>query len=74
MKKRVFVFLLGMLCCCTVVCAQEKSQLQKEAEAVDPAQNIAKARSLYIHAFNDYANKGQTRPGVECAVKATAMY
>ena len=63
-----------MLCCCTVVCAQEKSQLQKEAEAVDPAQNIAKARSLYIHAFNDYANKGQTRPGVECAVKATAMY
>lgn len=74
MKKRVFVFLLGLLCCCTVVCAQEKSQLQKEAEAIDPAQNIAKARSLYIHAFNDYANKGQTRQGVECAVKATAMY
>jgi len=29
---------------------------------------------LYIHAFNDYINKGQTRQGVECAVKATALY
>lgn len=52
----------------------EKSDLQKRAEAVDPQQNIANARSLFIHAFNDYANRGQVRQGVECAVKATALY
>ena len=65
-----------MLLCCTLVSAQEvkKSELQQRAEAVDPQKNIASARSLYIHAFNDYVNKGQVRQGVECAVKATAMY
>ena len=52
----------------------QKSDLQKRAEATDPAQNIAQARSLYIHAFNDYYNKGQIAQGVECAVKATALY
>ena len=52
----------------------QKSSLQQRAEAVDPKKNIASARSLYIHAFNDYANKGQIRQGVECAVKGTALY
>ena len=75
MKKVVFIF-VNMLLCCTLVSAQEvkKSELQQRAEAVDPQKNIASARSLYIHAFNDYVNKGQVRQGVECAVKATAMY
>lgn len=71
--KKLFFFLFCMLGYCAIN-AQEKSELQKEAEAVDPGQNIAKARSLYIHAFNDYVGKGQTRQGVECGVKATAMY
>ena len=75
MKKVLFLF-VNLLFCCTFVCAQEvkKSDLQQRAEAVDPQKNIASARSLYIHAFNDYANKGQVRQGVECAVKATALY
>ena len=73
MSKKLFIFLFSLLCCCTIY-AQEKSSLHKQAEAVDPSQNIAKARSLFIHAFNDYASKGQTRLSVECGVKGTAMY
>lgn len=73
MNKRIFVILLGLLVC-GIISAQEKSELQKQAEAVDASQNIAKARSLYIHAFNDYASKGQTKLGVECGVKGAAMY
>jgi hypothetical protein len=76
MDKKVSFFLFSLLFCATLASAQEvqKSDLQKRAEAVDPKQNIASARSLYIHAFNDYYNKGQIRQGVECAVKATALY
>lgn len=81
MNRNFFVFLFTVLCCMTIYAQQTdnntsvtKSDLQKEAEAVDPAQNIAKARSLYIQAFNDYANRELTRQGVECGVKATALY
>ena len=72
-----FIFLLmSLMFTCVSIKAQEteKSDLQKRAEAIDPQQNIASARSLFIHAFNDYANRGQVRRGVECAVKATALY
>ena len=74
--KKVLILLLNLLFCCGIVSAQEvqKSDLQKRAEAIDPKQNIAGARSLFIHAFNDYYNKGQIAQGVECAVKATALY
>ena len=76
MNKKVFFLFLNLMFCCGYVGAQqvEESDLQKRAEAVDPKQNIANARSLYIHAFNDYYNKGQIAQGVECAVKATALY
>jgi len=76
MKKKVLFLLVNLFLCCAYITAQEnqKSSLQERAEAVDPKKNIAQARSLFIHAFNDYANKGQIRPGVECAVKATALY
>ena len=76
MMKKVLLLFVSLLFCCAFVNAQEaeKSDLQKRAEAVDPQKNIASARSLYIHAFNDYANKGKVRQGVECAVKATALY
>ena len=76
MDKKILIFLFSLLFCCTFASAQEvqKSDLQKRAEAVDPKQNIASARSLYIHAFNDYYNKGQIGQGVECAIKATALY
>ncbi len=76
MDKKVLFFLFSLLFFGTFAGAQEaqKSDLHKRAEAVDPKQHIASARSLYIHAFNDYYNKGQIRQGVECAVKATALY
>ncbi|SEW26550.1 Histidine kinase-, DNA gyrase B-, and HSP90-like ATPase [Prevotella sp. khp7] len=76
MNKKIFVLLFNLLFCGGFVNAQEvqKSDLEKRAEAIDPKQNIASARSLYIHAFNDYYNKGQIGQGVECAVKATALY
>ena len=76
MNRKVFFLLLSLLLCCSFVRAQEgqKSELQQRAEAVDPKQDIAKARSLYIHAFNDYVNKGQTKEAVECGVKAAALY
>lgn len=76
MKKNILILFVSLLFCGTASYAQEtqKSELHQRAEAVDSKQDIAQARSLYIHAFNDYANKGQIRQGVECAVKATALY
>lgn len=73
MKKFVLIILFSLLISGTI-CAQEISELQKQAEAVDPAKEVAKARSLYLRAFYDYTKKGQTKQGVECAVKATSLY
>jgi len=77
MKRNTFFLFLCMLCCCTFVSAQQeqqKSSLHQRADAVNPNEDIAKARSLYIHAFNDYANRNIVPLGVECAMKATALY
>lgn len=76
MKTRQIILLFCLLFCCAAASAQtaEKSDLHKRAEAIDPAKSIASARSMFIHAFNDYYNKGQVGLGVECAVKATALY
>ena len=76
MNKKLFILLFCVFVCSAFVNAQEaaKSELQQKAEAIDPKKNIAGARSMYIHAFNDYYNKGQIHQGVECAVKATALY
>ena len=74
MNRKVLFLLASLLLCATMVGAQEKSDLHKRAEAVDPKEHIATARSLYIHAFNDYYNRGQMRLGVECATKAASLY
>ena len=68
MSKKVFVLLFSVLFCCSFVNAQEsaKSELEQKAEAIDPKKNIAGARSMYIHAFNDYYNKGQIHKGGVC--------
>ena len=42
MKKVAFI-LICLLFCCTMVSAQEKSELQKQAEAIAPGQNNAQA-------------------------------
>lgn len=72
MNKR-FLILLCLLFSFACMNAQ-KSDLHQRAESENAKNNIAAARSLYIHAFNDYVNKGQMKPGVECAVNATALY
>ena len=76
--RTIFVIILSLLCCCPVVNAQEAGkssfhQRADEANAKGP-ESIAVARSLYIRAFEDYANKGQMKQSVECGAKATALY
>ena len=67
---------MSLLFCSATALAEDvkKSQLHQQAESIDPKENIAKARSTYIHAFNDYANRGEIKLATECATKATAMY
>ena len=76
MSKRLLIFGLNVLLCCGYVSAQEiqKSELQQQAEEEVTKGQVAKARSLYIRAFDSYANQGQYRKSVECGVKATALY
>ena len=78
MNKKVIILLLNLLFCCGIGNAQDsqKSELQQRAEAAAKDENgsIATARYMYIRSFEDYVGKGQTRQGVECAVKATALY
>ena len=68
------LFMLVFFCC--TVGAQEtvKSELQERAEKEAGEGRKVNARSLYIRAFEDYAQKGQTAQGVECGTKATALY
>ena len=65
-----------MLLCSASALAEDvkKSQLHQQAEKVDPKDNIAKARSLFIHAFNDYANRGEVALATECATKGAQLY
>ena len=67
---------MSMLFCSATTLAEDvkKSQLHQQAESIDSKENIAKARSTYIHAFNDYANRGEIALATECATKATALY
>ena len=76
MRKNFLIVLVNLLLCCAAVGAQEaaKSDLQQRAEAVNVKDNIAQARSLYIRAFEDYANKGQMQQAVECGAKGAALY
>lgn len=76
MNTKTFFLLVSLFLSCTSLMAQEaqKSDLHKRADASDPKENIAQTRSLYIHAFNDYANRSDVKQGVECAVKAASLY
>ena len=77
MSRKIFVLILNLLICCTIV-AQEtaKSSLQQRADEASTKgpESIAVARSLYIRSFEDYANKGKMRQSVECGVKGVALY
>ena len=76
MHKLFSILIVSMLFCSLTAWAEEskKSQLHQQAESIDTKENIAKARSTYIHAFNDYANRGEIALATECATKATALY
>ena len=76
MHKLFSILIVSMLFCSMTAMAEEtkKSQLHKQAESIDSKENIAKARSTFIHAFNDYANRGEIALATECATKATALY
>ena len=76
MNKKRTLFIVSLLFCFFIVSAQqvEKSSLQQRAETEDANHNVPGARSLFIQSFNDYASKGQVKPAIECAVKATALY
>lgn len=76
MHKLFSLLFMSLLFCSATALAEDvkKSQLHQQAESIDPKENIAKARSTYIHAFNDYANRGEIKLATECATKATAMY
>lgn len=52
----------------------EKSDLQQRADAEYAKGTVAPARFLYIRSFEDYAAKGKLQQGVECGVKAVALY
>ena len=78
-SRKFFVILGSLLFCCVAVSAQETTEKSSFHQRADEAngkgtESIAVARSLYIHAFEDYARKGQMRQSVECGVKATALY
>ena len=73
MNKKFFIFLLGLLLCSTLVNAQ-KSKLEQKAESDLASKHVGLARYNYILAFEDYANKGQMKQSVECAVKANELF
>ena len=76
MSRKVFILLMSLLFCGTLANAQgvQKSELQQRAEAENEKGNGASARFYYIRAYEDYADKGQMLPAVECGTKASAMY
>lgn len=76
MHKFFSLLFVSLFFCSATVLAEDvkKSELHKQAESIDVKENIAKARSTYIHAFNDYANRGEIKLATECATKATALY
>jgi len=73
MSKNKLILVVTLLCCCVFASAQ-KSELQERAEGENVKGNVATARYLFIKAYDEYADQGQLQAGVECAVKATALY
>lgn len=74
MSRKVVFLWICLTCALTAVCAQEKSSLQQRAEAEQQSGKSNSARALWIRAFEDYVAKGNTGQGVECGVKAAALY
>ncbi len=72
-----FILILMVFCgCCIMAGAQDeqKSALQKQAEAAKEKGSVATSRYTYIRAYEDYLKKGQNKQALECAAKATVLY
>lgn len=76
MYKLLSLLFVSLLLCSAPAFAEDvkKSKLHQTAESIDPKENIAKARSLFIHAFNDYANRAEVALATECATKGAQLY
>ena len=76
MTKKVFFLLFSFFLLSSLVVAQDvqKSDLHQRADAEAQKGTATSARSLYIHAFEEYVAKGQLQQGVECGTKAASMY
>lgn len=73
--KIILLFVTVFLCCGSISAAEaQKSALQQRAEAEDAKGSVAPARSLFIQAFNDYANKGQLTAAMKSVARATQLY
>ncbi len=68
------IIIVSLLVCLSPAAAQQKSNLQQRAETEAANGKDVSARSLWIRAYEDYVAKGQTAQGVECGVKAAALY
>ncbi len=76
MNRKIFVVFACLLFCGIAAVAQkvQQSELHQRAAAADEQGTVPTARFYYIRAFEDYVGKGQMKPAVECAVKATGLY
>ena len=66
MKRALLVIVLNLFFCCATVIAQENQKSELEQRAEDDSKNgkMVSARSNYIRAFGDYANKGMMKQAV----------
>ena len=76
MKRALLVIVLNLFFCCATVIAQENQKSELEQRAEDDSKNgkMVSARSNYIRAFGDYANKGMMKQAVECGTKGASLY
>ena len=76
MHKFFSLLIVSMLFCSVTALADnsKKSKLHQQAESIDAKENVAMARSTYLQAFSDYANRGEIALATECGTKATALY
>ena len=76
MCRKFIILFLSVCFCYNYIHAQENktNDLQQRAEADFKKGNATSARYLYIRAYEDYVRNGQLEQGVQCGVKATALY
>ena len=74
--RRIFsILLLGALCLCTQVYAQNRAdELMKQAQENLAKKEYIKSRYLFLQAYNAFASQDKYDKTVECGVNAAALY